>query len=47
VFSRIKEACKRFKRNFKIKELQDKWYDYFAQYLKDKINIERNIKNGK
>ena len=27
--------------DWKIKELQDKYYDYFAQYLKDKIDIER------
>ena len=28
--------------DWKIKELQDKYYGYFAQYLKDKIDIERN-----
>lgn len=28
--------------DWKIKELQDKYYDYFAQYLKDKIDEERN-----
>ena len=27
--------------DWKIKELQDKYYDYFAQYLKDKIDNER------
>ncbi len=27
--------------DWKIKELQDKYYDYFAQYLKDKIDEER------
>ena len=27
--------------DWKIKELQDKYYDYFAQYLKDKIDMER------
>lgn len=27
--------------DWKIKELQDKYYDYFAQYLKDKIDFER------
>ena len=27
--------------DWKIKELQDKYYDYFAQYLKDKIDYER------
>lgn len=26
--------------DWKIKELQDKYYDYFAQYLKDKIDFE-------
>lgn len=29
-------------KDWKKKELQDKYYDYFAQYLKDKINAERN-----
>lgn len=28
--------------DWKIKNLQDKYYDYFAQYLKDKIDMERN-----
>lgn len=28
--------------DWKNKELQDKYYDYFAQYLKDKIQKERN-----
>lgn len=28
--------------DWKIKELQDKYYDYFAQYLKEKIDEERN-----
>ena len=28
--------------DWKIKELQDKYYDYFAQYLKDKIDNTRN-----
>ena len=28
--------------DWKIKELQDKYYEYFAQYLKDKIDKERN-----
>ncbi len=28
--------------DWKIKELQDKYYGYFAQYLKDKIDKERN-----
>ena len=27
--------------DWKIKDLQDKYYDYFAQYLKDKIDSER------
>lgn len=27
--------------DWKIKDLQNKYYDYFAQYLKEKINIER------
>ena len=27
--------------DWKIKELQDKYYDYFAQYLKEKIDKER------
>lgn len=27
--------------DWKIKELQDKYYDYFAQYLKEKIDVER------
>lgn len=27
--------------DWKIKELQDKYYEYFAQYLKDKIDKER------
>lgn len=27
--------------DWKIKELQDKYYDYFAQYLKNKIDEER------
>jgi SET domain-containing protein len=31
--------------DWKIKELQDKYYDYFAQYLKDKIDKERNDNN--
>lgn len=31
--------------DWKIKELQDKYYDYFAQYLKDKIDEERTNKN--
>lgn len=30
--------------DWKIKELQDKYYDYFAQYLKDKINVEKENK---
>lgn len=29
--------------DWKIKELQDKYYDYFAQYLKDKIDMERKL----
>ena len=33
--------------DWKIKELQEKYYDYFAKYLKDKINEERNKENGK
>lgn len=33
--------------DWKIKELQEKYYDYFAQYLKDKINEERNKESGK
>lgn len=33
--------------DWKIKKLQDKYYDYFAQYLKDKIDIERQRENGK
>lgn len=28
-------------RDWKNKDLQDRYYDYFAQYLKDKINIIR------
>ena len=28
--------------DWKIKELQEKYYDYFAQYLKDKIDEESN-----
>ena len=28
--------------DWKIKELQEKYYDYFAQYLKDKIDKENN-----
>ena len=28
--------------DWKIKDLQDKYYNYFAQYLKDKIDRERN-----
>lgn len=28
--------------DWKIKELQDKYYEYFAQYLKEKIDEERN-----
>lgn len=32
--------------DWKIKELQDKYYEYFAQYLKDKIDEERS-KNRK
>ena len=27
--------------DWKIKEIQDKYYDYFAQYLKDKIDEQR------
>ncbi len=30
--------------DWKIKELQDKHYEYFAQYLKDKIDNERRTK---
>lgn len=30
--------------DWKIKELQDKYYEYFAQYLKDKIDSERRTK---
>ena len=30
--------------DWKIKELQDKYYEYFAQYLKDKIDNERKTK---
>lgn len=30
--------------DWKIKELQDKYYEYFAQYLKDKIDNERRTK---
>lgn len=33
--------------DWKLKQLQDKYYDYFAQYLKDKINEERKKINGK
>ena len=33
--------------DWKIKELQDKYYNYFAQYLKDKINEERKKENEK
>lgn len=29
--------------DWKIKDLQNRYYAYFAQYLKDKIDIERNI----
>lgn len=38
--------CRRIITGFdwKIKELQDKYYEYFAQYLKDKINNERRTK---
>ena len=28
--------------DWKIKDLQNKYYDYFAQYLKEKIDMERN-----
>ena len=28
--------------DWKMKEIQDKYYEYFAQYLKDKIDKERN-----
>lgn len=31
--------------DWKIKELQDKYYDYFAQYLKEKIDKMRNQNN--
>lgn len=34
-------------RDWKIKELQEKYYDYFAQYIKDKIDEERKNENGK
>ena len=30
--------------DWKIKELQDKYYDYFAQYLKEKIDEIRKEK---
>lgn len=30
--------------DWKIKELQDKYYEHFAQYLKDKIDNERRTK---
>ena len=30
--------------DWKRKDLQEKYYDYFAQYLKDKINEERKNK---
>lgn len=33
--------------DWRIKELQDKYYDYFAQYLKDKIDNERKNEYGK
>ena len=32
--------------DWKIKTIQDKYYDYFAQYLKDKIDNEREKNNG-
>lgn len=37
------ENCRKVITGFdwKIKELQDKYYDYFAQYLKEKIDKER------
>ena len=28
-----------------LKELQEKYYDYFAQYLKDKIMVQKNKNN--
>ncbi len=28
--------------DWKKKELQERYYEYFAQYLKEKINIEKN-----
>lgn len=31
--------------DWKIKKLQDRYYDYFAQYLKDKIDVERKKEN--
>ena len=39
------ENCRRIVTGFdwKIKELQDKYYDYFAQYLKDKIDEVRRL----
>lgn len=33
--------------DWKIQDLQEKYYDYFAQYLKDKIDIERSKNNEK
>lgn len=33
--------------DWKLKDLQDKYYDYFAQYLKDKIDRKRNEENEK
>ncbi len=32
--------------DWKIKELQNKYYDYFAQYLKEKIDRERKLSNN-
>ena len=32
--------------DWKIKELQDKYYPYFAQYLKDKIDEMKKEKSG-
>ena len=42
------ENCRRIVTGFdwKIKELQDKYYDYFAQYLKDKIDEVRRLNKG-
>ena len=33
--------------DWKIKELQDKYYNYFSQYLKEKIDEERRLEAEK